>query len=339
MDFKKLAVLGSAMAFGLYLSACGDDSSSGPTGDGGKQAEGKGGDEDALLPEISGEGCDFKKEDKVWSYSFTVGQGGLQSKTYRFYTYNEKGSKDSVVAVSTGKEASMACSFLGGDNKTVDEDEDVKRTQITECHDNAMWTIDVTEYFYESESRDEAFDHIMSHCQNLNDYDKEDLQEMLDSLKNSAGGENDEDGSEEGSEIGSDDGDENGSEAESSSSESDDPDVKSSSSQVSEPEDDSSSSISAEIKCDFSKDDNVWNISMAGLSDMIIEWTDNGPVAVTKTDLQMAELCETMASSMDEEGVEASCDGSVLVMKDANQYAGASKDDLYESFSAVCSAE
>ena len=37
MDFTKLAVLGSAMAFGLYLSACGDDSSSGPASDDGKK--------------------------------------------------------------------------------------------------------------------------------------------------------------------------------------------------------------------------------------------------------------------------------------------------------------
>ena len=69
---------------------------------------------------------------------------------------------------------------------------------------------------------------------------------------------------------------------------------------------------------------------------MTIEWTDEGAVAVSKTDMQMAELCDIMASSMEEDGVEASCEGAILVMRDAKQYAGASKDDLYESFSAVC---
>jgi hypothetical protein len=327
MDFKKLAVFGSAVLFGISLTACGDDSSSGPTGDEGKKKEAKG-DDESLLPDVSGEGCNFKKDDKVWSYVIKSSYEGLDNETYRYYIYNEKGSKDSTITVTKGSQVGMACAYLGGDEEVLDDDEESKRTQKVECKDNAMWTIDVTQMKYEDESRDEAFETIMDHCKAINNYSKEDLQDALDSLKNSSGGGNDEDGDE--------DEDEDGDEVESSSSESDDSDVESSSSQVTEPKDDSSSSVSAEIECDFSKDDNVWNISMGGVSDMTIEWTDEGPVAVTKTDMQMAELCDIMASSMEEDGVEASCEGAILMMRDPNQYAGATKDELYESFSAVC---
>lgn len=314
MDYRKLAVLGSAMAFGLYLSACGDDSSSGPAGDEGKKTEGNSDGGDIRLPDVSGEGCDFKIEDKVWSYAINVGVEGLDNKTYRFYTYGENGSTDSTVTVTKGSTASTACAFIDGD-KTETESESGRHVEFVECKDGAMYTTKVEENNYQSETRESAFETVMNHCKSVNNYDKDDIKDLIDSALKS-------------SDSSGDNGDDP-----------DEPEVNSSSSQVSEPEDDSSSSISAEIKCDFSKDDDVWNVSIAGVSNMTIEWTDNGPVAVTKTDLQMAELCETMASSMDEEGVEASCDGSVLVMKDANQYADASRDELYESFSAMCSAE
>ena len=243
-----------------------------------------------------------------------VGMEGLDNKTYRFYTYGENGSTDSTVTITKGSTASAACAFIDGD-KTEDKSDDSRHVEWVECKDGVMYTIDVVEDFYQTQSRDGAFETVMNHCKTVNNFDKEEIKDLIDSALKS-------------SDSSGDNGDDP-----------DEPEVNSSSSQVSEPEDDSSSSISAEVKCDFSKDDDVWNVSIAGVSNMTIEWTDNGPVAVTKTDLQMAELCETMASSMDEEGVEASCDGSVLVMKDANQYADASRDELYESFSAMCSAE
>ena len=178
-----------------------------------------------------------------------------------------------------------------------------------------MYTIDVVEDFYQTQSRDGAFETVMNHCKTVNNFDKEEIKDLIDSALKS-------------SDSSGDNGDDP-----------DEPEVNSSSSQVSEPEDDSSSSISAEVKCDFSKDDDVWNVSIAGVSNMTIEWTDKGAVMVTKTDMQMAELCETMAPSMNEDGVEASCDGSVLVMKDSNELAGATRDEMYEEFSAMCSAE
>ena len=321
MHFRKLAVVGSVVLFGISLSACGDDSSSGPSGDDGKKTDVKT-DSGSLLPEVSGDGCDFKKDDKVWSYAIKSSYEGLNNETYRYYIYNEKGSKDSTITVSKGGQVGTACGYLSGKEEVLGDDEDSKRTQKMECKDDAMWTIDVTQMKYENESRDEAFENIMNHCKAVNNYDKEDLQDALDSLKNASGGKNDDD----------DDGDE----VESSSSESDDSEAESSSSKVTEPKEDSSSSISADIECDFSKDDDVWNISMAGVSNMTIEWTDNGPVAISKTDMQMADLCDLMISSMEEEDVEVSCEGSVLVMKDANEFAGATRDELYESFSAMC---
>ena len=307
MDYRKLAVLGSAMAFGLYLSACGDDSSSGPAGDEGKKTEGNSDGGDIRLPDVSGEGCDFKKDDKVWSYVMNVGMEGLDNKTYRFYTYGENGSTDSTVTITKGSTASAACAFIDGD-KTEDKSDDSRHVEWVECKDGVMYTIDVVEDFYQTQSRDGAFETVMNHCKTVNNFDKEEIKDLIDSALKS-------------SDSSGDNGDDP-----------DEPEVNSSSSQVSEPEDDSSSSISAEVKCDFSKDDDVWKVSIAGVSNMTIEWTDKGAVMVTKTDMQMAELCETMAPSMNEDGVEASCDGSVLVMKDSNELAGATRDEMYEEF-------
>jgi len=310
MDFKKLAVLGSAMAFGLYLSACGDDSSSGPAGDDGKKTEGNGDSGDIRLPDVSGEGCDFKKDDKVWSYVMNVGMEGLDNKTYRFYTYGENGSTDSSVTITKGGTASTACAFIDGD-KTEDKSDDSRHVEWVECKDGVMYTIDVVEDFYQTQSRDDAFETVMNHCKTVNNYDKDEIRDSVNAALNSS----DSKGGEKSS---------SSEKKPTSSSESDEPEVK------------SSSSISAAVDCDFSKDDDVWSVSMGGVSDMVIEWTDKGAVMVTRTDMQMADLCDMMASSMDEEGVEASCDGSVLVMRDSNELADATKDDLYEDFSAMC---
>lgn len=310
MDFKKLAVLGSAMAFGLYLSACGDDSSSGPAGDDGKKTEGDGDSGDIRLPDVSGEGCDFKVDDKVWSYVMNVGMEGLDNKTYRFYTYGENGSTDSSVTITKGGTASTACAFIDGD-KTEDKSDDSRHVEWVECKDGVMYTIDVVEDFYQTQSRDDAFETVMNHCKTVNNYDKDEIRDSVNAALNSS----DSKGGEKSS---------SSEKKPTSSSESDEPEVK------------SSSSISAAVDCDFSKDDDVWSVSMGGVSDMVIEWTDKGAVMVTRTDMQMADLCDMMASSMDEEGVEASCDGSVLVMRDSNELADATKDDLYEDFSAMC---
>ena len=310
MDFKKLAVLGSAMAFGLYLSACGDDSSSGPAGDDGKKAQGNNDSGDIRLPDVSGEGCDFKVDDKVWSYVMNVGMEGLDNKTYRFYTYGENGSTDSSVTITKGGTASTACAFIDGD-KTEDKSDDSRHVEWVECKDGVMYTIDVVEDFYQTQSRDDAFETVMNHCKTVNNYDKDEIRDSVNAALNSS----DSKGGEKSS---------SSEKKPTSSSESDEPEVK------------SSSSISAAIGCDFSKDDDVWSVTMGGVSDMVIEWTDKGAVMVTRTDMQMADLCDMMASSMDEEGVEASCDGSVLVMRDSNELADATKDDLYEDFSAMC---
>ena len=310
MDFKKLAVLGSAMAFGLYLSACGDDSSSGPAGDDGKKAQGNNDSGDIRLPDVSGEGCDFKVDDKVWSYVMNVGMEGLDNKTYRFYTYGENGSTDSSVTITKGGTASTACAFIDGD-KTEDKSDDSRHVEWVECKNGVMYTIDVVEDFYQTQSRDDAFETVMNHCKTVNNYDKDEIRDSVNAALNSS----DSKGGEKSS---------SSEKKPTSSSESDEPEVK------------SSSSISAAIGCDFSKDDDVWSVTMGGVSDMVIEWTDKGAVMVTRTDMQMADLCDMMASSMDEEGVEASCDGSVLVMRDSNELADATKDDLYEDFSAMC---
>ena len=103
MHFRKLAVVGSVVLFGISLSACGDDSSSGPSGDDGKKTDVKT-DSGSLLPEVSGDGCDFKKDDKVWSYAIKSSYEGLNNETYRYYIYNEKGFVSAYIDNFTGEE-------------------------------------------------------------------------------------------------------------------------------------------------------------------------------------------------------------------------------------------
>ena len=317
---KLLWISAMSLTAMVCLTAC-DDSSSAKGDDEKENAEGKSGDEKSLLPDISGEGCNFKKEDKVWSYVMNVGVEGIESKTYRFYTYNEKGSKDSVIAVTTGKEVSMACAYLGGNDKDVDESEDYKQTQITECHDGAMWNIDVMEMKYEDESRDEAFEEIMQHCRAVNDYDKDDIQETLDEAKKKAkdaankGSEDEEEEEEDdnGGAIEDDDDDNNGT---------------------------VEGNKDIEVTCDFKKSDDEWKFTANG-GEMTISWESGKAISYTESDLLTAENCASaqegfaaLAEMMP--GMTYSCEGSVLVTADSGTFGDMSRDEAYDTAMELC---
>ena len=169
------------MALGFSMVACDDSSSA----SGSEKEESKGNANGSVeFPDISGEGCNFKKEDKVWGYTVNSTIQGIDSKTAQYFIYNEKGSKDSVVNVSKGDAVVQACTYLKG--KEIDErsdDENAKVRTYTECKGGAMYISDVTEYKYESRTRDEAFEEVMKNCQILNNYDKKTLQDLVDSAK------------------------------------------------------------------------------------------------------------------------------------------------------------
>ena len=184
MDFKKIGKIlafGSAVALGFSMVACDDSSSA----SGSEKEESKGNANGSVeFPDISGEGCNFNTEDKVWGYTANSTIQGIDSKTAQYFIYNEKGSKDSVVNVSKGDAVVQACTYLKG--KEIDErsdDENAKVRTYTECKGGAMYISDVTEYKYESRTRDEAFEEVMKNCQILNNYDKKTLQDLVDSAK------------------------------------------------------------------------------------------------------------------------------------------------------------
>ena len=302
----------------VCLTAC-DDSTSAKGDDGKENAEGKSGDGKSLLPDVSGEGCNFKKEDKVWGYTVNSKVQGVESTTGVYFIYNEKGSTDSVVNVSTGKDVTMACSYLGG--RQIDEgsdDESAKVTTYTECKNGAMYISDVTQYKFEDRSRDEAFADVMEHCQSVNNYDKDKVQEALDEAAEKAkeaankGGKDDDEEEEEeddnGGAIDDDDDDNNG---------------------AIEGNDD------GQITCDFNKSDDEWTIRAEGAGEMVVKWNTGKAVSYTKSDAGSAEYCQTMLAILttDIEGNStASCDGSYLLREDPDTFANFSRDQLYDMY-------
>ena len=302
----------------VCLTAC-DDSTSAKGDDEKENAEGKSGDEKSLLPDISGEGCNFKKEDKVWGYTVNSKIQGVESTTGVYFVYNEKGSTDSVVNVSTGSDVTMACKYLGG--RQIDEgsdDESAKVTTYTECKNGAMYVSDVTAYKYESRSRDEAFEEVMEHCQSVNNYDKDKLQETIDEAGKKAkeaankGGKDDDEEEEEeddnGGAIEDDDDDNNG---------------------TVEGNDD------GQITCDFNKSDDEWTIRAEGAGDMIVKWNSGKAVSYTKTDMEDAATCQMMLGYIDkdtESNSTSSCDGKYLVIEDPDTFADFSRDQLYDMY-------
>lgn len=146
-----------ALSFGLI--ACGDDSSSGP-----------------LVGKSSGTGldlevgsCDFKKDDKVWKYTFIMKQNGVESEAARYVTFDGDDTKDSIVSTSTGSTASTACKYMS-DKETSEEEEDgIKVVSTAWCEGKTFYSSEVTVGEFQGLSRSEAFDAVMKECKALND--------------------------------------------------------------------------------------------------------------------------------------------------------------------------
>ena len=306
-------ILSWGIPFGLAfaLVAC-DDSSSNPTGGAGGTG-GKEESKDEVSINVKSNGCNFKKDDKSWEYSYTV--SGLGSGEIRkIYTYKEDGSTDSTVVVSNmGAEAAAhACPATVGDYGEGDY------SSVVWCEGGTMYSADVSRNIDEGLTRDEAFEEVMHACQAAN-----------------------------GKLSGSDDGDEGEGalpDGKSSSSkggpaDDDDPSMdKSSSSKGGSSEIDEDIPLT-NVSCNVNKEDDVWEVA-AEEGSATIEWVGGKPILNAKVDMEDAETCEMMLGlmAMDEENEsELSCDGKFLVLRDETEFAGYTRDQLYEEIMEGCS--
>ena len=132
----KVMTLCLPFALGFGLIACGDDSSSGPSGN---NSEGS-----STFPELKAGSCDFKKDDKVWKYTFTVKQNGVESDAARYVTFDGDDTIDSIVSVSTGSTAATACKYMSGKEVSEDEEDGVKVVSTAWCEGKTFYTSEVT---------------------------------------------------------------------------------------------------------------------------------------------------------------------------------------------------
>ena len=189
MQTKHIGMV-KAIAFGLPLTmtltfvACGDDSSSGPTGN---NSEGSG----SVFTDIKADGCNLKKDDKVWKYTFTVKQQGIDSDAARYVEYNGDKTRDSIVTVSTGTTATQTCKYMTG-KETDEQDEDgVKVITSAWCEGKTFYSSEVRVGDFKGMSRSEAFDHVNSECELLNNVVNGDYSSSGKGSKSSSSGESD----------------------------------------------------------------------------------------------------------------------------------------------------
>jgi hypothetical protein len=180
-----------ALAFGLPLAmtltfvACGDDSSSGVNNSGSE------GDIDDVFADIKADGCNFKKDDKVWKYTFTLKQQGIDSDAARYVEYNGDKTRDSVVAVSTGSQTSQACKFMTGKETDEQEEDGIKVITSAWCEGSTFYSDEVRVGDFKGMSRSEAFDMVMKECEVLNNAANGDYSSSGKGSKSSSSGKSD----------------------------------------------------------------------------------------------------------------------------------------------------
>lgn len=155
-----------AMTFGIV--ACSDDDNGTGPSEGGSNSNGNG-ENSSIVTDVKVGTCDFKKDDKVWKFAFTVEQQGITNESVQFFIYDGKKSRDSLYAVSKGKNVATACKYTSG--KTTDESEDdgVKVVTTTWCKGDDMYSTEVRSGGDMAKlSRDEAFNAFMKECKMLN---------------------------------------------------------------------------------------------------------------------------------------------------------------------------
>lgn len=264
-----------------------------------------------MLENTEVDGCDFKIDDKKWSYTVT--------QKFDDYTqsmsYSLEPNEDKLVEIASitldGIEANLSCTMLEkiiqAENKDNDEYE-----VTSSCKDGVLKLTSkgVDEYYDDAYDRVEEFNGFMGECQMLSgnaswkpikdeDYYGNDIIESEDDESSSS----------------EKPGSSSSEKPSSSSSSEDDSDEGYSSSSV-ETEDYSSSSEEGPA-CSFSKEDDEWNV---GDELTYIFDKENGTVTMlSKTDLESAENCKQMLGMMMDDGVSGySCEGSVFVIKNVN---------------------
>ena len=149
-----------ALTFGLM--AC-DDSSTGANDKGSGDTSGKT-SPDPIFTDIKAGGCDFKKDDKVWKYTFTVKQKGAEASGARYFKYDGDDTVDSVVTVSTGTQVTQACRYMDGKEVDEEEEDGVKTVSTAWCEGKTFYVSDVTTGAFDGVSRSEAFKMVMADC-------------------------------------------------------------------------------------------------------------------------------------------------------------------------------
>ena len=145
----------------------------------------------SVFTDIKADGCNLKKDDKVWKYTFTVKQQGIDSDAARYVEYNGDKTRDSIVTVSTGTTATQACKYMTG-KETDEQDEDgVKVITSAWCEGKTFYSSEVRVGDFKGMSRSEAFDHVNSECELLNNVVNGDYSSSGKGSKSSSSGESD----------------------------------------------------------------------------------------------------------------------------------------------------
>ena len=261
-----------------------------------------------------GDGCDFKMDDKVWTYYTTDDMLGVAFKGH-FYEYKSDGSVDSSYTYTYGSEARTLCKFMGGAYDT-----SYTNNYGEKVHSKYWCTDNGTEEF-ESRRGINAGDRETAYAQ---------FKMMCEAVKGiPAGSSSSTKGGESSSSV---DEEESSSSVASSSSS-----AKSSSSEA--PKSSSSYVIVYPTKygnsCEFKKTDDTWYVQDENKY-FIYEWTGN-VVKETKVifqDMGDNETCEVVKGALpgcetdDCKSQEYTCEAGMLIGTGVYQFEE-NKDDAY----------
>lgn len=267
---------------------------------------------------IDGEGCNFKKTDKVWSYN--VSTDLYDEGTTHVISMEFEGTTLVETSINTvsGGSISTACKYMSEEDMHDSEQIDKTKTHETyvKCEGDKIITTDITKTtnaLNEEHDRDFYFEQFMSECKMINGIEDDEDEE--------------------------DDDDSSSSEEEdlSSSSNGDGPNVGPSG-------DDPAASIT---NCDeMIYENDVWKVtSTLAVTNMTTivtyEWEELKlhQYMEMKTKMESQEECEQILASMPSE-TGASCDGKMLIEKmDHGTSEYESEEDKKEFFDFIMSAE
>ena len=161
----KTLAFGASFAMTFGLLACGDDNSSGASDNNSEGGLGAA----SSFADIKADGCNFEKDDKVWKYAFSLKQQGVDSDAARYVEFDGDKTRDSVVAVSTGSQATQTCKYMTGKETDEQEEDGIKVITAAWCEGKTFYSDEVRVGEFKGMSRSEAFDMVMKDCKMLND--------------------------------------------------------------------------------------------------------------------------------------------------------------------------